>query len=317
VRGRERLLGEVLKIKLRIGLRLPAIGTLNTAGRSNMQGDEQVARAWEKYLARCESVESVRLYGGKSPIHEELDVLIHFSPFLELHEKTKNVLYLQNAFPESVYRDGTVGVFRQTRNRFSGFIFTSRNLMKACTDGAVVPFATDPDVFFPQNTESYRLPVAFVGNDIRGAAINHRYLFPAIPLGLVIYGNHWAPPLDRHCRGKLPMGDLPKLYSSAMINLNAHIPEHVRWGTINLRIFDILASGGFVVSDHTDALHEEFDDAVVSTDGYDDLWAKIVRYLADPEERRRRSSNGRKIVLSNHTYANRVGELIAYLKALV
>jgi spore maturation protein CgeB len=306
-----------LKRKLRIGLRLPAIGTLKTTGGSNMQGDEQVARSWEKYLKRSECVESVSLYGGKSPIREQLDVLIHFNPFLEIQENVKNVLYLQNAFPEPVYKDGVLGVFRETRSRFSGFIFTSEKLKKACADGAVVPFATDPELFYPQPTESYRLPVAFVGNDLRGAAINHRYLFPAISLGLVIYGNHWAPPLDRVCRGKLPMDDLSKLYSSALINLNAHIPEHIRWGTVNLRIFDILACGGFIISDYTEAVREEFDGAVVCTEGYEDLWAKVIRYTADAEERRKRSLNGRNIVLSNHTYANRVGALIAFLEALV
>jgi spore maturation protein CgeB len=306
-----------LKRGLRIGLRLPAIGTLSTSGGSNMQGDEQVARAWQKYLTRCESVESVALYGAKSSIQDPLDVLVHFNPFLEIQENTKNVLYLQNAFPESVYKDGVLGVFRQAQSRFSGFLFTSRNLMKACADGAVVPFATDPEVFFPQSIETYRVPVAFVGNDIRGATINHRYFFPAVSLGLVIYGNHWAPPLDKLCRGKLSMEDLPKLYSSALINLNAHLQDHVRWGTVNLRIFDILACEGFIISDYTDALQEEFGDSVVCSDGYEDLWAKIVRYTADPEERRRRSVAGRKLVLSNHTYASRVRDLLSYLEALI
>jgi len=281
-----------------------------------MQGDEQVARSWQKYLSRSESVESVTLYGASAPREQQLDVLIHFNPFLELHEKTKNVLYLQNAFPESSYAGGVLGVFQQVRNRFSGFVFTSRKLMNACTDGAVVPFATDPEVFFPQPSDLYRVAVAFVGNDIRGAATNQQYLFPAIPLGLVIYGNHWAPPLSKTCRGKLPMEDLPKLYSSAFINLNAHLADHIRWETINLRIFDIFACGGFIISDHHPGLFEEFGDSVVYTEGHEDLWAKIVRHLSDAADRHKRSITGREIVLSRHTYAHRVTDLVTYLNAL-
>ena len=305
-----------MKRGLRIGLLLPAIGTLSAAGGSNMQGDEQVARSWQKYLSRSESVESVTLYGASSPREQQLDVLIHFNPFLELHENAKNILYLQNAFPESRYKGGVLGVFQQVRNRFSGFVFTSRKLMKACTDGAVVPFATDPEVFFPQPSDVYRVPVAFVGNDIRGAAVNQQYLSPAIPLGLVIYGNHWAPPLSKACRGKLPMEDLPKLYSSALINLNAHLADHIRWETINLRIFDIFACGGFIISDHHPGLFEEFGDCLVYTEGHEGLWAKIVKHLADADDRHKRSTTGREIVLSRHTYAHRAIDLVTYLNAL-
>src|SRR5262249_17050519 len=177
----------------------------------NVQGDEQVARAWQKYLSRCPEIESVTLYDAGSEIIERLDFLIHFNPFLKSHENTKNVLYLQNAFPESHYEHGVVGVFRKVQGNFAGFVFTSKDLMKACTDGAVVPFATDPDVFYPQRSASYEVPVAFVGNDLRGPLTNHRYLFPAVPLGLVIFGNDWAPPLSKVCRGKLPLADLPKV----------------------------------------------------------------------------------------------------------
>src|SRR5262249_48980815 len=166
--------------RLRIGLRLPTLGTFDISKTGNVQGDEQVARAWQKYLSRCPEIESVTLYDAGSEIIERLDFLIHFNPFLKSHENTKNVLYLQNAFPESHYEHGVVGVFRKVQGNFAGFVFTSKDLMKACTDGAVVPFATDPDVFYPQRSASYEVPVAFVGNDLRGPLTNHRYLFPAV-----------------------------------------------------------------------------------------------------------------------------------------
>lgn len=302
--------------QLRIGLRVLKLGTFDVGKPGNIQGDEQVARAWQKYLLQCSGVQSVKLYDADSQIVERLDFLIDFNPFLQPYNASKNVLYLQNAFPESQYPGGVVRIFQQVRERFAGYIFTSTDLMRACADGAVVPFATDPDLFYPQRTAAYELPVVFVGNDIRGPLVNHRYLSPAIPLGLVIFGNDWAPPLDVVCRGKLPMEDLPKLYSSALINLNAHLPDHLKSGTINLRIFDILACGGFVISDVSKAVVDEFGETVVCTEGHEDLWAKIVRYLADPEERARRSAAGRKLVLSNHTYANRARAVVSYLNAI-
>jgi len=137
-------------------------------------------------------------------------------------------------------------------------------------------------VFYPQPTARYAHLVTFVGNDIRGPRVNCRYFVPALPFGLAIYGHkQWAPPLGSACRGKLPESDLPKLYSSAKVTLNAHIEEHIRHDTINLRIYDALACGGFVISDRVASLPAEFGDSVACTEGYEDLWAKLVRFLAD------------------------------------
>src|SRR5437867_13430806 len=94
--------------RLRIGLRLLTLGTFDVSKTGNVQGDEQVARAWQKYLLRCPEIESVMLYDAEAEIGDPLDFLIHFNPFLKLHDKAKNVLYLQNAFPESRYNGGFV-----------------------------------------------------------------------------------------------------------------------------------------------------------------------------------------------------------------
>lgn len=314
--------------KLRIGLRLRGIDTFDVDKPGNIQGDELVARGWQKYLLRCDEVESVFLYPSCGFINEQIDVLIHFYPFLELNDKVKNILYLQNAFPNAsnpakwLYPTdlhiGTEGVFNQVKNRFEGYIFTSNKLMRACADGAVIPFATDPELFFPQPSRQYQHSVSFVGNDIRGPIINQRYFVPSLPFGLTIYGHKaWSAPLDTACQGKLPMSDLPKLYSDSLINLNAHIQEHVELDTINLRIYDILACKGFIISDWVESLEHIFEDSVVYTSGNENLWAKLVRYLSDEEERERRSNSGYRLVSSNHTYANRAKVLVKYLKDIL
>lgn len=303
--------------KIRIGIRLLGINTFDVKKQGNIQGDELIARGWQKYLQRHDDVESAFLYGASGAIAEELDVVIHFNPYLELHPKAKNILYLQNAFPKEEHPGGTAGVFQRVKERFDGHIFTSNKLMKACTSGAVVPFGTDPEFFNPQPSGEYNYPVSFVGNGIRSPLVNRRYIAPALPLGLVIYGNMWNPPLSTVWKGKLPMPDLPKLYSDCSINLNAHISEHAEMGTINLRIYDILACGGFVISDYVQSIVDEFGDLVVCTDGYEDEWAKIVRYLAEPEERKKRCQEGYKLVLSNHSYEQRMNIVVDYLKEIL
>ncbi len=303
-----------MALRLRIVLRLAAIGTLDVRRPGNVQGDEAVARAWQKYLSRRDDVEWVRLVGPDDRIEGECHVVVHFNPFLPLHAGAANVLYLQNAYPPELHPGGTAGVFERTRSRFRGFIFTSTRLKAACCDGAVIPFAADPEELYPIPDDRYRHPVAFVGNDIRGPEVNLRYLIPALPFGLVIYGNPaWVPPLAVCCRGKVPQSDLPRVFSSSQVNLNAHIPEHVRYDTVNLRVFEVLASGGFLVSDEIPTLRDEFADAVVCTSGYEDLWARLVCWLADGEKRSRLATEGRRLILARHTYAHRVGTLVEYL----
>jgi len=314
-----------MKRKIRIGLYLRTIGSFvrvacaqRNLKKGNVQGDELIARGWQKYLQTYDEVESVYLYGSDSVINEDLDVVIHFHPNLKLYEKGKNVFYIQNAFPKtSENPEGTLGVFKCFKEQFDGYIYPSQKLMEACSPGAVVPFATDPEFFYPQPSGLYEYPVSFVGNGIRSAAVNQRYFVPALPLGLTIYGNLWKYPLSLACRGFLPMPDLPKLYSDSRINLNAHVSEHQDWNTINLIIYDILACGGFILSDPVESLINTFGDAVVCTDGYEDAWAKIVYYLGNDEERRRRSQEGYKLVISNHSYAQRMQTVVDYLKEIL
>lgn len=288
----------------------------------NVQGDELIAMCWQKYLLREEGIDEVVLLSPETPFRDDLDVVIHFNPHLKPCGGGKNVLYLQNVFPKPHWKDGTVGIFSECKSKFDGFIFTSRRLMKACdSEGVVVPFATDPERFFPQYVSEgpyYQLPVSFVGNDLRGREVNERYFHPAIQFGLKIWGKtKWYSPLDEVWQGGLPLEDLPVVYTNSVINLNVHIPEHNDFGTINLRIFNILACSGFLISDSSWAVREVFGNSVVCTEGGDDLIDKLSYFLKNEQERKKRSIEGRKIVLSNHTYESRVKTVLSYLKEIM
>ncbi|WP_088241111.1 glycosyltransferase [Calothrix rhizosoleniae] len=302
---------------IKVGIKLFGIDTFDINKQGNIQGDELIGRGWQKYLARHEQIDRADIYGAQDAMMDDLDVVIHFNPFLDLHPTAKNILYLQNAFPKEAYPGGTVGVFHQIKDRFDGHIYTSKRLQQACGEGVVVEFATDPEFFQPQPAGKYDFPVSFVGNGIRSPYVNQRYIAPALPFNLVIYGNMWEYPFSEVWQGKLPMPDLPTLYSDCSINLNAHIAQHAELDTINLRIYDILACGGFVLSDHVDSLVETFGDLVPITDGYEDEWAKITYYLSNPEARKKKAEEGRKLVLSNHSYEYRMETVGQYLKEIL
>ena len=306
---------------MKIGLHLYGIGTFNMGLGYNVQGDELVAMGIQKYLCREADVDEVVLLGPEDNLPHALDVVIHFNPLLKNYDDVKNVLYFINVFPEPYWEGGTIGQFNKNKSKYLGFMFTSKKVMEECCEGLIVPFATDPERFNPQPvTEGpyNQVPISFVGNDLRGEMLNRKYFYPAILLGLKVWGKTpWQPPLEEIRQGGLPLEDMAMLYTNSLINLNVHILEHIEYGTINARIFDILACGGFILSDYSQGVSEVFGDSIAYTDGDGDTVDKINYYFENNEERKRRGEEGKKIVLSDHTYEVRAKSIIKYLKEIL
>lgn len=80
------------------------------------------------------------------------------------------------------------------------------------------------------------------------------------------------------------------------------------------RLFDALACGTFVISDDIPSAKTLFEDSIITYDGADDLDEKIKYYLNNPQEREELGQKGKEIVLKNHTFDNRVDEIISALK---
>ena len=87
--------------------------------------------------------------------------------------------------------------------------------------------------------------------------------------------------------------------------LNDHWDDMLAEGFISNRLYDALACGAFVLSDPVDGIEAEFDDAVATYAERAELDGLIERFLADPDERRRRGARGRAAVLARHTFDER------------
>lgn len=307
---------------LRISL---AMNWMNDGSVANYVGDHAVAESWAKYLQRREDVDFVTVCGPRTPyaLMIGIDVCIHFWPWpYSFVYGAKNLLYLQNAFGPEFHPQGTVGVFNAVKDGFDGHIFTSEKLRQNCgpqeTAGTVIPFAADPEIFTYHPNEKFAHPVSFVGSDIRGDVANERYLAPAIPHGLVIYGGPWRDPKFQAChRGRLSAEDLPKVYSSSRVCLNVTHPEHVKNGTVNSRIYEILACGGSVLSDQAP---KGLDDCCFSDDkdGWDGYWADLLAMFShDTPSPLLAIECRRKAILANHTYEKRMDDLMTYLKEIL
>ena len=85
------------------------------------------------------------------------------------------------------------------------------------------------------------------------------------------------------------------------------------YGIISNRIFDVLAAGGFVISDEISEIAEVFAGSVIVYRGVKDLKEKVQYYMENKEERERLAKKGQEIVLAGHTFAFRVDKICELL----
>jgi spore maturation protein CgeB len=190
---------------------------------------------------------------------------------------------------------------------------------RTATPVELVEQATDPVVFFPEHDPAHARELVFVGNS-RGVM---RPLLRDLVGGrdtvrdLAVWGQEWERFLDPQLIAgeHLPNEQVRRAYSSAAIVLNDHWDDMREQGIVSNRVYDALACGALVVSDHLPELAERFGDAVVTYDTPAELHAHIERLLADPVERAERAAIGRARVLAHDTFRHRVDALLAAVAA--
>lgn len=104
--------------------------------------------------------------------------------------------------------------------------------------------------------------------------------------------------------------EMPLVFAGSEINLNITIPN-IRSG-VPLRVFDVLAAGGFLITNYQPELSMLFDIGVdlVVYDDTEDLLQKVSYYREHPQERKAIAENGRKKVADLHTYFHRLQEML-------
>jgi spore maturation protein CgeB len=126
------------------------------------------------------------------------------------------------------------------------------------------------------------------------------------PYDFKVWGNLWEHILSRKYYGGRywDYRRLDELYACARITLTDHHPDMAREGFVSNKIFDILASGGFVISDRNAGLDKIFGKAVPQYESTGHLQELVEFYLTNPDERERLMLKGREIALEN-TYRDR------------
>ena len=198
-----------------------------------------------------------------------------------------------------------------------------------------VLLAADSELIYPDYSEKFVADISFIGTYLPGkSAILNSWVKPlSKKCNLKIYGQDWTllnralgmaqrvgqyfnvPVLKNFLKQPLMLSDERKVYASSKISINLHEEYQKQFlGDINERTFKIPLAGGFEITDAMPSLQKYFKigEELVVAENKRDWFEKIGYYLKHPAKRRQISEKGRKRVLKEHTYGNRVLQLVGY-----
>lgn len=109
---------------------------------------------------------------------------------------------------------------------------------------------------------------------------------------------------------------LPFFYPCSEINFNCTSKQMK--GAVNQRIFDIPATGSFVLTDWREQMDELFEpNTEIACFHEPEEVPDLVRYyLAHPQERQRIATAARKRILAEHTWQHRLQSMLQHLRAV-
>ncbi len=131
------------------------------------------------------------------------------------------------------------------------------------------------------------------------------------PLDLFTHDRNFSMPNMRNHGTADYYTQMPLIFKQSRINLNISL-RSIKSG-IPLRAFDIMGSGGFLLSNYQADFLDDFvpGEDFVYYESREDLLQKIDYFLQEEEERAAIAKNGHDKVASAHTYRHRVREMLA------
>ncbi len=156
-------------------------------------------------------------------------------------------------------------------------------------------------------------PIQYLA-EISAAEKRLNYMIALAPHGPVAWGDAgWKrvePHGVRYMGSALHETELPLIYNGSAINVD--IGRLYQSDIVTMRVFDIMACGGFVLAEHSEALAELFEvgTEVESYRTLNELMSKVDHFLKHPEQAQAIAMRGREAVLQRHTIRSRVAHML-------
>ena len=182
----------------------------------------------------------------------------------------------------------------------------AEKLQKTNVDAVYIPQFSNPKRFKYEYQSDIASRVLFIGNFYGNSPKEFRSsvkysLNNNIPI--TIYGKRWDKYIDNNLiKGEYVKNDeLHKYYASADIVLNDHRKDMLEEGFISNRIFDVTASGGFIISDYQQDIEDIYGDNIPMYHNEEEFSKLVTFFLEHPEERKQKAVKAQQITLENFT----------------
>ncbi|EQC36775.1 hypothetical protein SDRG_05609 [Saprolegnia diclina VS20] len=201
-----------------------------------------------------------------------------------------------------------------------GFFVNSHDALQHLSPFAAVTeylllAATPPPPAPAYNPYTAIPPVVYVGNAVGIMTKQHlaSMLREAIPFGLRIYGYAWEmhPEFAPFWAGVLPAADLWDVYHAAKVVLGATMDGQRASGMINNRVFEALAVGRILISDHSSALEALVGDRVLYYKAPGDMTRHLAQLVTTDYAYSYSPDDLAAYIRTHHTYAPRAAFVLA------
>ncbi len=165
------------------------------------------------------------------------------------------------------------------------------------------PQFTNTDKFFYEYDETKAHDILFVGRP-GYERISAKW---AIENGfeVALYGSGWQNIAPLMFKGDyIDNNELHKYYASAKIVLNDTREDMKKAGFISNRVFDVTASGGFLISDYMEEIEQFYGDSIPMFKDKEELKKLLDYYLKNPDERLKKAKKAQEITLKYFTNTN-------------
>jgi hypothetical protein len=204
-----------------------------------------------------------------------------------------------------------------------GFLSNSKKnmaLLYKIKPSEYVMLAADSELFCPQNSiEKYKHDVTFLGmnHPNKSNEVINLILQNSTKFDLAIYGSGWETNVDfkPYWKGKLPVNDIPLLYSSSKVVLGITEDRQRKAEMINNRVFEALSCGTCFVSDYSPEMERVFGDTIFFSKEAGDTQKHIDKIINNYDDYTEHKKKAREIIIREHTYFHRVNQIMQFYKS--
>jgi O-antigen biosynthesis protein len=294
-------------------------------GKDSSAGDYLTALTFGESLKKFGweiSFLSRRGHGDWYEVEEDVDVLISMLDAYNISKiRSTNNLLIKIAWPRN-WIDRWI-----SHPNFKGYNLVFAPSETACNyienktgiKTLLLPIATNPTRFntnIPEN-EELKCDYCFTGSYWNDPREIIEMLDPEIlPYTFKLYGENWdkIDKFKNYNQGFINYSKIPEVYRSTKIVVDDANRVTKRYGSVNSRVYDALASGALVITNGEIGANETFEGKLPVYRTKEELNSLIEYYMSHEDERRAKIKQLQKFVLENHTYDHRAETLKDVLK---